>query len=338
MVTLPGSEDTGLMNMNALPSLPWLVADIGGTNARFARVPEADAAPQAVQVLRCNDYPDPAGAIEAYLASTDGARPRAAVLAVAAPVLGDLVKMTNNHWRFSIEDLRHRLGLEKLRVLNDFTALALALPHLGPDGLRQVSAGQPGVRAPLALLGPGTGLGVSGLLPVGDHSWLPLTGEGGHVTLAAGNEREAAVIGEIRRDFPHVSAERVLSGSGLVNLYRGIARLDGYQAEALDPAEITRRALDGQCPLCLETLTLFCALLGTVGGDLVLTLGAHGGVYIGGGIVPRLGEFFERSPFHHNFTAKGRFANYLSRIPCHVVTASTPALLGTARAFTTLPD
>lgn len=324
--------------MKTLPSLPWLVADIGGTNARFARVPEAEAEPESVQVLHCNDYPDPAEAIEAYLSTTDGSRPRAAVLAVAAPVLGDRVAMTNNHWRFSIEELRRRLGLEKLRVLNDFTALALALPHLGPDGLRQVSAGRPAGRAPLALLGPGTGLGVSGLLPVGDHSWLPLAGEGGHVTLPAGNDREAAVISEIRRSYPHVSAERVLSGSGLVNLYRAVTQLDGVPAETVDPSTITRRALDDDCPLCRETLTLFCALLGTVAGDLVLTLGAHGGAYIGGGIVPRLGTFFDHSPFRRNFTAKGRYTDYLGRIPCHVITAPTPALLGTARAFTTLPD
>lgn len=324
--------------MNTLPTLPWLVADIGGTNARFARVPTVDAEPQAVQVLRCNDYPGPAEAIEAYLGTIDGDRPRAAVLAVAAPVLGDQVNMTNHPWRFSIKELRLRLGLEKLRVLNDFTALALALPHLGPDELRPIHAGQPTPRAPLALLGPGTGLGVSGLLPVGDASWLPLAGEGGHVTLAAGNDREAAVIGELRRDYPHVSAERVLSGSGLVNLYRAVARLDGVPAETDDPATIARRALDDDCPQCRETLNLFCALLGSVAGDLALTLGAHGGIYIGGGIVPRLGAFFATSPFHRRLTAKGRYTTYLERIPCHVVIAPTPALLGTARAFMTLPD
>lgn len=324
--------------MNTLPPLPWLVADIGGTNARFARVPTPESQPQAVRVLRCNDHPGPAEAIETYLAATDGERPRAAVLAVAAPVLGDQVNMTNHPWRFSINELGRRLGLEKLRVLNDFTALALALPHLGPDELRPISVGQPRTRAPLALLGPGTGLGVSGLLPVGDTSWLPLAGEGGHVTLAAGNAREAAVIGEIRRGYPHVSAERVLSGSGLITLHRAVAQLDGIPAETADPAEITRRALDDGNPLCRETLNLFCALLGSVAGDLALTLGAHGGVYIGGGIVPRLGAFFGASPFRHRFTAKGRYTAYLERIPCHVVIAPTPALLGTARAFMTLPD
>ncbi|MDX1606025.1 MAG: glucokinase [Candidatus Competibacterales bacterium] len=318
--------------MNAQAPLPWLVADIGGTNARFALVPTPDSPPLAIEALRCAEFPDPAAAIEHYLAQTSLDRPRSAALAVAAPVTGDRIDLTNHPWTFSIEALRQSLQFDRLRVLNDFTALALALPHLAPGERRQVGPGEPAANAPLALIGPGTGLGVSALLPT-DGRWLPLSGEGGHVTMAPIDARESAILDQVRQRFPHVSGERLICGSGLCNLYRALAELEGKPVESLEPAAITQRALDGSDPLCVETLNTFCGMLGTLAGNLVLTLGASGGLYIGGGIVPRLGGFIDHSPFRQQFAAKGRYAEYLAQVPSYVITAPYPALIGTARAL-----
>ena len=181
--------------------------------------------------------------------------------------------------------------------------------------------------APLALLGPGTGLGVSGLIPAGEH-WIPLQGEGGHVTLSVMNEREIAVLKQLHQRFTHVSAERVICGPGLVNLYDAVCALEGVVPKVLTPPEITRRAREGSCRLCLEALSMFCALLGTLAGNLVLTLGAVGGCYIGGGIVPGLGSFFTSSHFRDRFEDKGRFADYLSRVPTYVIRSKLPAFVG----------
>jgi glucokinase len=220
-----------------------------------------------------------------------------------------------------------------LILVNDFTALAMAIRHLPANEIEQVGGGQAVPGAPLALLGPGTGLGVSGLIPGGDH-WIPLQGEGGHVTLSVMNEREAAVWQQLHQRFTHVSAERVICGPGLVNLYDALCALEGVVPKVLTPPEITRRAREGSCRQCLEALSMFCALLGTLAGNLVLTLGAVGGCYIGGGIVPGLGSFFTSSHFRDRFEDKGRFADYLSRVPTYVIRSKLPAFVGLATAFT----
>ncbi|MFN3988377.1 MAG: glucokinase [Rhodocyclaceae bacterium] len=309
-----------------------LVGDIGGTNARFALSAGPGAHPTHVRSLACADYAGPDEALHAYFALEGLAPPRVAAIGIANPVTGDTVKMTNHHWRFSVESLRAAIGFERLLLVNDFTALALALQDLRPDEYRQVGGGlaQPG--KPIGLIGPGTGLGVSGLVPAGG-THAPLEGEGGHVTLATRNAREARVVAVLAKRFGHVSAERVLSGAGLVALHDALRQLDGAPALALADADISARGLAGACPYCVETLHLFCALLGSVAGDLALTLGALGGVHIGGGIVPRLGEFFERSEFRRRFEDKGRFRPYLARIPTFVIHAAHPALLGAARAL-----
>jgi glucokinase len=183
------------------------------------------------------------------------------------------------------------------------------------------------------LLGPGTGLGVSGLTVAGGIQ-TPIQGEGGHVTLPATNGREYALLAHLWRQFPHVSAERLLSGPGIELLYRSLCEVDGLPVEALSAQQITTRGLAQTAGPCRNTLEQFCAWLGTVAGDLALTLGARGGVYIGGGIVPRLGGFFAQSAFRARFEAKGRYAGYLAAIPVFVIHAPHPALLGCARAFT----
>ncbi|MDS4041038.1 MAG: glucokinase [Candidatus Competibacter sp.] len=318
--------------MQELPAGPHaLVADIGGTNARFARV-DADGRPYAERSLPGADFPGLTAAAKAYLDATGGSRPVRAAVAVATPVTGDWIQFTNSDWSFSIEAARRELGLERLTILNDFTALALALPLLGPDERRTVGGGAAAPEAPIGLIGAGTGLGVSGLVWSGER-WIPLQTEGGHVTFAAADEREWAIGRILQRRFGHVSPERLLSGPGLMNLHAALAELEGWPAESLDPADITDRGLTGACPHCRDVLGLFCGALGAAAGNLALTLGARGGVYIGGGIVPRLGDFFDRSTFRARFEAKGRFSGYLATIPTWVITAAHPALRGVAAAL-----
>jgi glucokinase len=307
-----------------------LIADIGGTNARFALV-EGDGTTRDTRVLACSEYPTLEDACATYLAEVaPGERPARAAFAVASPVIGDWVDMTNHIWSFSIEALHQHLGFETLRVVNDFVAVALAIPALRADDLEQVGGRRPDPGAVVAILGPGTGLGVAGLVP-SDGRWLPLATEGGHVTMPAADDREAALLAALRRRFGHVSAERVVSGPGLVNLYQAIAEVDGRTADsALTPPDCTTRALARSCPICVEALDVFTAMLGVVAGNLTLTLGARGGVYIAGGIVPRLGDMFAASRFRPRFEDKGRFREYVAPIPAFVVTHSYPAFVGLA--------
>jgi len=305
-----------------------LLADIGGTNARFA----LEAGPgrfDAIEVLSCQQHASLGEAIRAYLALPQlaglGAGIRHAAIAIANPVTGDQVRMTNHHWAFSIEALRQECGFDTLMVVNDFSALARSLPHLG-DQKRQVGGGAPVPDAPLGLLGAGTGLGVSGLIPCG-NSWTALRSEGGHVGFAPVNELEVAILQYAWREFEHVSCERLLSGAGVELIYRALSERAGRPGSLAAP-EISRRALSGECALCDEVLEAFCGMLGTAAGNLAITLGAQGGVYIGGGIVPRLGERFDRSSFRRRFEQKGRFSGYLAQVPTYVITADYPAFLG----------
>lgn len=316
-----------------------LLADIGGTNARFGLQAGPDGDITSIETLACAAHPTIADAMRTYLAHVGCEAPRRCSMAIANPVLGDLVAMTNHHWSFSISELKSQFGFSTLRVLNDFTALALAIPGLSPAVLHQVGGGSSISGHAIGLIGPGTGLGVSGLVPSVQHagpaSWIPLRGEGGHVTLTAATAREHAVLAELGRHWPHVSAERAISGPGLVNLHRALACIDrpGAPEPQLEAADITERALQGDVA-CGEALNLFCALLGSVAGNLALTLGAQGGVYIGGGIVPRLGKWFEQSSFRRRFEEKGRFSSYLASIPVFVIHAhQSPALSGAAQAL-----
>jgi glucokinase len=260
--------------------------------------------------------------------------PRQVAIGIANPIDGDLVRMTNHAWQFSIESLRQALGFERLLFLNDFAALALALPTLRPDELSSVGGGRAVAGAPLALLGPGTGLGVSGLVRGADGRDLVLSGEGGHVTLAPADDEEAAVIDWLRRRFGHASAERALSGQGLENLHQAWSAVHGVPAELLSAAQVSERGLQRSDPACDAALELFLSLLGNVAGNLALTLGARGGVYVGGGIVARLGARVEASRFRQRFEQKGRFSEYLSQIPVQLIQpGGDPALRGAARAL-----
>lgn len=317
---------------------PRLLADVGGTNARFAWQAGPGAAIEAAETLPCADHATLADALRRYLARLGRGVPRSCSIAIANPVVGDRVAMTNHHWTFSIAALKAELGFERLLVINDFTALALALPALAADERRQVGGtSPPRADSAIGLIGPGTGLGVSGLLPDGRGGWVPLQGEGGHVTLAGTNAREHAVLAEIERRHGHASAERAVCGQGLVEIHRALAAIDRPHEATLTPstaAGITAAALGGGDAACVEALSLFCAFLGNAAGNLALTLGAQGGVYIGGGIVPRLGSWFDHSPFRARFEAKGRFAALLATIPVYVIDArQSPAFRGAARAL-----
>ena len=317
--------------MSNAAGFPRLVADVGGTHARFAWIAAPDAPLAQIETYASADFSSLTQAIEHYLAEQVGARPRRAAIGIATPVTSDDVRMTNHPWAFSIARMQRELGLERLVVLNDFTALALSLPALEASQLRQVGGGAAVAGAPLALLGPGTGLGVSGLLPA-PGGQVPISGEGGHVTLAAADAREAAVVELLRHRFGHASAERALSGPGLENLHQALAQLDGASRPAMSAVQITAAAATDAH--CAEVLELFFSLLGNVAGNLALTLGARGGVYIGGGIVLHVADRIERSCFRERFEAKGRFRDYLAAIPTWIVTAhESPALIGAARAL-----
>jgi glucokinase len=317
------------------PDTARLLADIGGTNARFAWQAAPGAPITDVQVLPGAQYPTLQAAMRAYLDGLGRGAPAAVAIAIANPITGDQVRMTNHDWAFSQTAVKAEFGLRTLRLLNDFTALALALPDLPAAELRQVGGGAavPGVA--MGLVGAGTGLGVSGLLPDGRGGWVPLEGEGGHVTLPATTARERVVMDGLIRRYGHASAERVCCGQGLVDSCAILCEADGVTAQGLDNASaVSEAALQAGHPQALETLHIFCAMLGSVAGNLALTLGARGGVYVGGGIVPRLGAWFDTSPFRERFENKGRFTGLLQGMPVQVITsAQSPALLGAARAL-----
>jgi len=311
-----------------------LVADIGGTNARFALVPPGEKTPQHELTLRCREFAGPVEAVRHYLSTVGNPDIRVAAFDVATAVTQDLVRLTNGPWSFSTSDTRDALGLDRLHVINDFTALALAVPVLEEPETRKVGGGTPVPETAIGVLGAGTGLGVSGLL-WHDGRWLAVQGEGGHVAFSPVTEREDAILRIFRRRYGrHVSVERFLSGMGLSNIHEALCELDGSQTARLEPAQITKRAFDGTDQRSLETVDIFCAALGTAAGNLAVTLGARSGVYVGGGIVPKLGAFFDQSAFRERFEDKGRFSKYVTSIPTYVILAQTPALRGLATLLT----
>lgn len=313
--------------------LPQLLGDIGGTNARFALV-HGDQQPITHELtLATGQFPDLAAAAQAYLQHVGQPAVQQACIAMANPIDGDVLRMTNNHWQFSIEATRQALGLTELVMLNDWEAMAMAVPALSGPDLQAIGTGEPVADAPKGLIGPGTGLGVSALVRSRRGDWVPIAGEGGHVSLAPTCPREADILRMLWRRHPHVSAERAISGMGLENLYRAICELNGTEAEPLVAAQVSARALAANDAACEEALACMCRLLGNVAANLALTLGARGGIYLGGGVIARLGDYFAQSGFRAAFEAKGRFENYMRRIPTYVIRADQPALIGCAMAL-----
>lgn len=320
---------------------PWLVADVGGTNARFGTVAGPGAAVEDVRVLSVAGHAGPAAAVRAYLEgqAPGAAKPQSAAFALATALDGDHIELTNGAWRFSRAGTQQELGLQTLLCLNDFEAQALSLPRLRAHQLRSWGAPPPVVESVptgtvMAVIGPGTGLGVGGVVRAPGR-WLALPGEGGHATLAPADDFESDVLSHARREFSHVSAERFLSGIGLPVLCRAVAAAlgAGENVAALPTEQIVARGLAGESAACSRTLDLFCAMLGGFAGNVALTLGSRGGVFIGGGIVPRLGERFFQSEFRARFEAKGRFESFLAGIPTALITDTLAALSGASLAL-----
>lgn len=307
-----------------------LVGDIGGTNARFGLV--AGGVVRDVQALRVADHAQAGDALALYLQQLGAPRIVRAALAIAGSVAGDRVRLTNGGWDFSLAQLKRQLATTEIRLLNDFEALAWALPHLTDDALVHLGGGSVDPRLPMAVLGPGTGLGVAGCVPDRAGGWIPLATEGGHVTLAPADEFESEILRVVRADLPHVSAERLVSGIGLPRLHAAIATVRGQPHEVLTPEDITGRALAQSDALCVATLDSFCALLGSIAGNLALTLGARGGVFVAGGIAQRLRDVLPASRFRQRFEAKGRFAAYLAPVATELIIAEHAALVGCAAA------
>lgn len=309
-----------------------LVGDIGGTNARFALLDD-QFQPQHAKTYAADQHDSLADAMRCYFSDLSIKAPHAAAIAVATRVLDDTVEFTNNkRWSFSTKALSNDMQIPNLRVVNDFTALALAVPHISSDNLQQVGRGEARVNQPLGVVGPGTGFGVSGMIPTDDQgNWRALDSEGGHSSASVLTPREIAVLSIFNRRFGHVSFERFLSGPGLMNIVMALRELDGIAQQDLEPEIVTRDGLNGSDAQCVEALQMFCAMLGSYAGDLALTLGASGGVFVGGGIVPRLGEFFVNSDFRSRFEGKGRVSDELVTIPTYVIRDPYPGLLGAAR-------
>jgi len=309
---------------------PRLLADIGGTNARFA-LERAPGQVERIETLPCALYPRFVDAVNAYLAAqAAGEQIRHAAIAIANPVVDDQVSMTNHDWQFSISQARAELGLATLLVVNDFAALARSIPELGAGDTVAIGGGHARPGAAIGVLGPGTGLGVGGLIPA-NGDWTVLESEGGHVAFSPMDAREQAILDFCWSRYRHVSAERLVSGPGLALVHEALLAARGQPAPApLTPAQVVERGLDGSDALCHEALECFCGMLGTAAANLAVTLCARGGMYIGGGVVPRLGEWFARSPFRARFESKGRFSSFAAQIPTLVITAPYPALAGAA--------
>ena len=321
-----------MMSIEPSESSPHLLADVGGTNVRFA-LDDGAAGRDDVTVLTTRDYPSLMAAIRHYLAGRGvlGRRVRRGAVGIANPVWGDQIRMTNHDWSFSIEAMRRELSWDAFIVLNDFAALAHALPGMPPADLLRIGGAAGGTQAPCVLVGPGTGLGVCSLVP-SSAGPVAVPGEGGHVAFAPQTEQEIRLWHFMHSRFPRVSCERLLCGDGLSYIHAfisGVALASSLgEGDLLAPQAITEGALEGGDRACLETLDLFCAMLGALAGDLALTLGARGGVFIGGGIVPRLGDHVLRSPLRARFEAKGRMSDYLRDVPVDVILNPYAALAG----------
>ncbi|WP_411849037.1 glucokinase [Yersinia ruckeri] len=303
-----------------------LVGDVGGTNARLALCAVATGEISQAKTYSGLEFDSLEAVIRHYLAEHDVAI-KDACIAIACPITGDWVAMTNHSWAFSIVEMQKNLGLQTLQVINDFTAVSMAVPMLSEQDVIQFGGGKAQPGKPVAVYGAGTGLGVAHLVHF-DRRWLSLPGEGGHVDFAPNNEEEDRILAVLRQELGHVSVERVLSGSGLVNLYRGIVIADHRVPENLAPKDVTERALADSCIDCRRALSLFCVIMGRFGGNLALNLSTFGGVYIAGGIVPRFMAFFRASGFRTAFEDKGRFKDFLTEIPVYMITHQQPGLLG----------
>ncbi|WP_028863000.1 glucokinase [Psychromonas aquimarina] len=305
-----------------------VVADVGGTNIRLAVCDLETGSLSKLREFACKEFITLDAALFQYF-STLQEPVKHLCVAIACPVEEDHVVMTNLSWEFSKQALKEKLQLESLFVINDYTAISLAVPFVDEADKIKIGGGEAVDGGVTAVFGPGTGLGVSHIIK-SNNKWISLDGEGGHVSFASNTREQADILLLLQDQFGHVSAERILSGQGLVNLYHSLCRLDGKPPEFHEPKQVTKAALDGSCGLAVRSLTVFCQVMGAFAGNLALNLACSGGVYIAGGIVPRFVDFFTASEFRSCFEEKGRFKAYLSAVPTYLITHSNPGLLGTS--------
>lgn len=316
-------------------AFPVLLADVGGTNARFALLPAPDDEIEHAVVVPTRAFPGPAEAIRESVLAPSGATPRSLLLAVAGPVGERGVRLTNADWTIEPARLVADLGLEEVAVLNDFEALSLALPSIGAEDLVRLGTGEGRFDGTRLVVGPGTGLGVAGLVPAAGR-FVPVAGEGGHVALGPETEEEFALWPHLPRFHGRISAEGLLSGDGLGRIHTGLSRMETGR-DGFETGEAVTAAAAAGDPLAARAVALFSRLLGRVCGDLALVFLARGGVYLGGGIVPRLAERFDGAAFRAAFEAKAPMEAVLRAIPAFVIVKEKPAFDGLA-AFAREPN
>jgi glucokinase len=308
------------------PSERVVLADVGGTNVRFAVLTGNELGP--IEHMAVRDHARFADALGVFMArQTERTVIRSAVFAVAGVVEGERCALTNNPWVVDAAELRARFDFTGIRIVNDFEAVAWALPHFTGGDLHAIGGSTPLAQAPMAVLGPGTGLGIAAYVPRGASGYV-IRSEGGHSTMPSGSLREDAIIEKLRQWFEHVSAERVLSGHGLENLYRAIAAIDALTVPERTAAEISKAAVEGNCATSRTALDMFCAMLGEVAGNFALGFGAQGGVFIAGGIAPQIRDYLPQSRFRSRFEAKGRMSGYVEPIPVYLILHDDPAFIG----------
>jgi glucokinase len=303
------------------------VADVGGTNIRLAQFENGNIV--KIKKYLCSEYATIGEVVLLYFSDFPDTHFVAGCIAIAGPVSGDTIVMTNHSWQFSIQVLQQQIGVETLHVINDFTAVAYCLPQLHPQQKLQIGGGKPLDKGNMVVFGPGTGLGVEHLF-WRNNQWHILEGEGGHVDFAPVDENDLIVWRFLSKHLGRVSAEDLLCGQGIVNIYRALCEANAQSAILQTPAEISQKGVEGSCLQSQQTMQLFCNVLGSMAGNLALNAYATGGVYIGGGIVPRFADFLLHSDFRARFETKGKMTHYVQPIPTYLITAPDHALLGAA--------
>jgi len=308
-----------------------LIGDIGGTNARFAVVNADDTGFDNELILACDDFSTAEKGIEVYLERSGSSSPDVICLAVAGPVVDGVVRFTNNHWVIDSSVLGSRFPAAAVQLLNDFEAISYSIPLLDEDDVAVIGPVTPGNEATcnsnFAVLGPGTGLGAGGLLKRASGIY-PVVGEGSHAGFAPESTMQIKVLKQLRRRFERVSIERLISGPGLENIYWALGRIRGHAGADIRAAEIFSRVLAREDELATEAVEMFFEVLGQVAGNLALTLGAHDGVYLAGGIVKRYPDLLRNSAFRSGFENKGRHRALMQRVPTYLILHPQPGLLG----------
>ena len=329
----PGNKD---QNKSLMKDTRVIIGDVGGTNCRLASCDRISGRIEDFQIFAVRDFNSLSDIIQVFKESQSSTSFNEASIAIANPIMGDMITMTNAHWAFSIEQTRESCGLNELLMLNDWESVALALPLLTDEQLSKVNQAQENPDGTKALFGVGTGLGAAGLVRKKDSSWVPIAGEGGHVSFSPVNREEALILEIFREHHNHVSFEKILSGPGLKALYQATVKLSGaVPVDDLAPSEIVEGAATASYPMCQRTIEIFCGILGNFAGNLCLTLGATGGVYVGGGVIEKIDQagLFDRDRFLNRLAHKGRLSEWLGNIPAFLLRTPYAGLIGAAAAL-----